>query len=850
MRITEFTLEEYKPLLHNKIHRIHVTNISQITILTGPNGWGKSSILRELTPYPSTRSDYAKSGKKILHITHDKSAYVLTSDFSKTGAHSFIKDDIELNISGTTDVQTDLVNLHFNYSKTLDSLLLGNMKLTNMGRPARRELFMTTYPGSLGFVLNHFTRLSTMSRATASQLKLLKERQTKTSNKLIPEDTLKTYQELKSDLDKTVIQFDQNIFVCNNSLNATRANKSKLMEYAQYDIDYFNNELVVLKKELDVLHNTDGYDIVASDRLEYMLNTTSTILQSLTTEHKTLLQTGISINDEITKYTDYLKMDIKDSIAKCENIIEVQNKILKACKIDSNIPIMDEGGLNHIKSKLENISNLIHWLKAYGKHWTKKEHSDNQLLYAKQNMEVGNLNKLHTDLLNELGLLKTRYDNTNSDAYPVDCKRSCGLRESIEKTLMEIKSDIKNKTTLKDKIFKDLEILKTKQLELKNSLEGRASAEAKIEVLDRLFSHNTWGYYVLGNLDIVSALNSNSTDIWNKLQRLISNSENVIKIKQAKDIISVTNDKLETLKATEIPAKAIITETLVKKEVELKKIHERLDKIADRGKLIQHRRAGYNQHIKLLNKAKALNVTMGKWIEYKKLEADEQLILSIIHDLRTHKTSAHEKLRSIESIIMEQQGYLTILNNELLPTIQELEDKLKTLSIIVEQLSPVSGIPYKYTIQYINDLFNLANKYIRHIWEHDLELVYFTDNVEFDFIFKLLINNASELKDINMCSKGQKSLIDLVVNLAICIYRGYANTYPLKLDEIDDGMTPTHQAKLTEFLGELLQQNTINQVFIMNHHLSVSSSFKDAGVISLSNEDIIPSNCKVISIIN
>lgn len=850
MRIYEFLLEEFKPLLHNNIHKIHVTNISQITILTGPNGWGKSSILRELTPYAATRSDYNKNGKKILYVSHDKSNYILTSDFSKTNAHSFIKDDLELNLSGTTDVQNDLVNTYFEYSKLLDNLLLGNMKITNMGRPARKELFMATYPGSLAFVLNHFNRLASLSRTTAGQLKLFKERQAKIINKLIPQETLKTYSELKADLDKMVIQFDQNIFMCNNMLKTILSSKGELSDCSSFSLTFFNNRIDELKESLNILKTSPDYDIIDGNMLQFSIMNTNNILQSLTNEHKSLLQLGIDIKEEMEKYNQYLNMDIKDSIKRCEIIIEMQTKILEERAIDPDIPIMDMDTLEYIKPKLNDIEGIIQWLSAFGKHWTKEEHRNKQLEYAKLQMEVSRLESRHTDLLNNIGRLTAQLDSVGVNQYPKDCNRTCMLRDNIEKTVKNITDEITEQTKLKDKIFEELKTSKKASEELKLSFEGRSTAEAKIDTLERLISHYQWGFFICNNSTLISSLNSNPIDVWNRLLKVINNSQNAITVKKAKETLEVTKAKLDNLKITDIPAKTIITETLLKKEVELKKIHTKLDNITKKGKLLQARKIGYTKQLNILNEIRQLNTQLKKWIDYKKLEADQQLLTDIIDDLTINKTIAHEKLRSIESIIIEQQGYLTILHDELTPTINELEEKLRRLELIAEQLSPTSGIPYKYSIQYINDLFKLANKFIKHIWEYEIELIYFKDKDNFDFIFKLLINNASELKDINMCSKGQKSLIDLVVNLAICIYRGYSQTYPLKLDEIDDGMTPTHQAKLTEFLGELLQQNTINQVFIMNHQLSVSSSFQNAGVISLSAEDIVPTNCKVISKIN
>ena len=186
MFITRFELHLYKPLLHNNIKHVVVDDLTQQTVLVAPNGFGKSSIMRELTPYPACRSDYEKHGKKIIEIQHEKSYYILTSDFSKiNGAHSFLKDDVELNQSGTTEVQESLVAQHFGYTQVIDKLLSGEYQICSMGTAARKELIYNTYPTSLTFILDKYQALKSMIRTCSNQLKLLNERKLKLTDLLL-----------------------------------------------------------------------------------------------------------------------------------------------------------------------------------------------------------------------------------------------------------------------------------------------------------------------------------------------------------------------------------------------------------------------------------------------------------------------------------------------------------------------------------------------------------------------------------------------------------------------------------------------------------------------------------------
>ena len=241
-----------------------------------------------------------------------------------------------------------------------------------------------------------------------------------------------------------------------------------------------------------------------------------------------------------------------------------------------------------------------------------------------------------------------------------------------------------------------------------------------------------------------------------------------------------------------------------------------------------------------------------KYQAWKKIfihQEELKCLSNMIWYLQEVKQQINEKLRELDTIVKEQTGYLTRLKDEIEPSIQEKTILSKKLTLVAEQLSPTSGIPCRYTVRYVNAILNLANQFIRRVWNYDIELAYFDENKNesFDFTFKLLINHSSEVKDIKFCSKSQKSIINLAMRLAICIYRGYVDQYPIKLDEIDDGCSPIHQDKLTAFLVELLNRKSIIQSFIANQSVTVTGSFADAGMIVLSTDEPLPEHCCVKS---
>ena len=219
MKYVRLYLRGYKPLLYGGTKQIELFDMTQIVVLSGENGKGKSSILRELSPYPATRSDYEKNGIKVIEIEHKDDYYVLTSDFSKTSAHSFKKNDEELNISGTTEVQSDLVNQYFDgFTLLVEKLTSGQCKFSNMIKLERKQVIMATYPSSLLFILEKHKNLMTKIRACNNQLKLVNERKLKLKEAFIADDVLKAHNNMRSLMNEALIALDKDIYMLSQTI--------------------------------------------------------------------------------------------------------------------------------------------------------------------------------------------------------------------------------------------------------------------------------------------------------------------------------------------------------------------------------------------------------------------------------------------------------------------------------------------------------------------------------------------------------------------------------------------------------------------------------------------------------
>ena len=126
------------------IESIEIDILNKILVIIGDNGSGKSTIINEINPLPSTQSDYNKGFSK-LHITHNSKSYVLESNFKKGLHHSFKEEGVELNSSFKNTIQKDLCESAFQYTPFIHNVITMMYKITKMGPNDRRNLFFNAY---------------------------------------------------------------------------------------------------------------------------------------------------------------------------------------------------------------------------------------------------------------------------------------------------------------------------------------------------------------------------------------------------------------------------------------------------------------------------------------------------------------------------------------------------------------------------------------------------------------------------------------------------------------------------------------------------------------------------------
>lgn len=838
MFITKLELHGYKPLLHSRIHSLVMMFTAKTQIIIGQNGSGKSSIMRELTPLPPTRTDFESDGKKIIELIHDDCQYCLTSDFTEQKAHSFIRGNTELNISGNTDIQTELCVKYLGLTPVINSLSTLSKRICSITRSERRDFLLSVHPSNLQFILDKHKKVSSEIRSFNSNLKMLNERYAELKSHIQSHEVLAELTKTKDELDLTSNSLDQLLFCVLNEKNIW----SKKIEDVSIDnrsiLNKIMSEFKTLITSIQSIKNSISGVSTEKD-IEFTIFKLTHLIETKTVKLNEILNISSELKDRIESDKSKLSNDTKETVEKIESEITTTKDLINSIVIDDTLPILPIDTVLQIKEHhYERFKNSILTIRDNGKVW-----SSNVLREVKTRIQMCATEiRKNTDAVEQLekekDALSREIESYESKPYPRSCTLDCILKENRDKHVAELKSYL-NKIVIRIKSCTDIIDFNSKRIKrFKDNISPSKQMEDDILYLENLFSYSTWGSVILNGENLIKLLNTNPMYLINQLTKVLKNSE----AGNNKSVLIKTLEGLElkhkTLKDISLTSVDMITKTMLDNQLKLQKLIE--DYSTESSNIIT-----LNKDLSNVKVFKEQISKLTSLIEKFKYHADQLIIQShvtfynsLYSEFNNTKTKITEKLSDLNRIIKEQDGYLTRLNSEIVPLQTSTTTKLKKWSNVEYALSPSKGIPHSYMYRYLNSVIDLTNFYIRKVWTYDLELDLISESDDITFSFPFTLNKHSTVKDISFGSDAQREMIDLAFALSVLTHLGVMNNYPLKLDEPDSGFSHGHRTKLLELLGSMIRDNEISQLFLVNHHFAGYTALK-AETLVLSEEDIV-----------
>ena len=804
MKILNIKLEGYKLFPLKPIKYLEYKPNKKLQLILGTNGSGKSSLLKELFPTtPELTQEFYSKGFKEITLEHNNSIFILKSSINnKKIIHSFIKDGKELNNTGKKNIQTILIEEHFNMDTNFKNILLGIETFTSMSPSKRKEILIKMSNINFNFIYNIFHKVKNEERDIKSNIKFL-------NNKI-----LLNKDKILEDKDKEELEF--NISIYKEVIDWLLENKEQSIK--KYDIKLLLEKINDLTIKINNILEKDND--LKYDKLNNLLIKLESIYNNKKEEKNKLYKKYSELEENILKIKS-IKFNSLEELKKEKNdLLRKKEKLLKDLPFDINNKINTYNTiLNNIKDILIlSINNLpetdyeLYNLKNFNKITNSLNELNKTLLDKKELLNKLNvaLDKIdHLQKCNKVTCPKCSttflpgYDLTKHNSYKANYNKT--------------KKEIDNLTILKEKyenflsnfkIYKDnlnnILILKNKYKDIDNFFNWLLE-DCNIE--DFYFNYNS-----LKNK--INLLNIKYLSIINDLDNINIKIEDLNK----EHIFLENNDKLE-----------IFEEEYNKIKNDLYKINNLLKTLELKINNIKNK---INLSKKLIDYKHELNIALRgsqSFIETRKKEICNEVLIDIINKLRIDLNNFEHKLINNNKIIK-------ILEEDI-KDYKNLEDNKNIINILKEELSPDKGLIADTILSFINKFISNINNIIENIWEYQMELVPINmKNGDLDYLFPVQVSDTHLVSDISKVSSSMKEVIDLAFKLVFMKYMKLDN-YPLYLDEFGRTMDGKHQDNAFRIIEKLINSN-IPQIFLISHYENCYGRFTNADINILDDTNI------------
>lgn len=839
MKILSVCIEQLKRFGLSGIRQLEFTATSPIQIFIGENGSGKSSLLEELHPCPAVKPAYGKNGIKQLTIEHEGDRYVITSDFGSTGgAHSFVKNDTELNISGTAGIQIELAEQHLGYTQLVHDILFSRIPMCQMSKVDRKQFLLAINPIDLSLVIERHKLISSKIREYKSQLILLHKKKQEIETKLINDGLLEELKQKQIALNKELTSITSELY----HLEQIQAEiNSKLQEFESISIEELKARFSQIKQEcIRLLPTLERYKLVDRSKSEEELASIYRLHQQKTQILETQIQSQESqiqsVVQDLTRYKKY--SDNLDSTVTTETI-EQELKHLKSKKydIDVSLPKIPSHEYEHHQLVFREWTTLLHRYLEIRKQWCIRPGVSNKIKYQLLPRYTQRVTGTQVELDKLEQKIKEDQATLQRALLVAPCsdilKESCEYYRSYHEKTHTVRENLK--------VYEQLKQTHTKKIERNTRVVDRLtvlldSYEVLEELLIRMVDLLQSTVFRQSVTGLAKLLTIPSIPLTREFQQALLDAPKIYEQEKDQQKINELTTKLTSMIESKIPSVDFAKELITTKEQEKTVLEQELQLYLH--KHLEHAKlySIHEDYFALKSRIDKIQMALSEYNKLYILLHNQQFCTMLITDLKTRSNEVNKSLREIETTLTDQTGYKARLEDTV-KTLIELDKRKSDLEIIEKALSPYSGFPYQHMVDYTNVLIKNVNYVLSQVWSYPLSLCPIDDNNPLDGTFKVDIDGIIS-PDISKLSKSQKTIINLAWTFAFIISKKLTN-YPVFLDECDDGLNPFHKQKLLEWLKLVVEQGYVSQLWMVHHDAILYEGFTDAEVLCLKDDNTV-----------
>lgn len=833
MKLLSIDIKGLLAFQFSDIRRLQAEFSKDLQIIIGTNGSGKTHLLKQLGVSPPTRSDYKKNGYKELTFLHNNEIITLVSDFTnKTSPHKFFVGDPaisnnNLNVSGNTSIQEELLARYFNHNKFLDDILFNRLNLTQMRIGERKVFLMETNPSDIGFILNHQKKISSRIKGLNTTLSVMTNRKVELESLMLTEAQLKEYTDQKKVLEQKLTETVSTITQIETMLLTLP--DSEITDQTPLRQDIVNTR-IKLNKLFSLVRDIGKNHINENDN-------------SFILKQKELETTIASINDQLEDIA-FDKQSILDQLQSCTDDSVYKEHKLLLCRYDSIIKELENNTLTvpigknflYLKDKvLEELSKLLEPFDSnqYQFFYTKNKRAIKESQIYSYRNKINILEETISDYNKQLSEL----EDIDKEKIPENpCSKSkCFLYVNYMSKLDKLLS---RKTYLNNQLsYMNSKLSKYKFFydRLEQQLQQIGDVLALVKPI---FHLGNVTYPFLKDLfteQVYTSLKTDNRYIYRKVYECFVKSENYYKLQET---LAVREQEINKFSNKNI----LMVETKNKLQSDLEKIVSKFDKLNERSNKYKAELREvsskievvreYRECVKLFNHYNDSVLPETLLLEEKKYHA--ALFKHMLSVLKPYQNNIVEQLGGISTILTKQNSIRDRYHNEILSQLDDVKKEKDDLTYINQALIQ---IPIEHTISYLNKIIEIMNIYMGMVFTYEFYIHAFTVNDTLDFKFKVQVEDVV-VPDVSECSEAQSEMINIAFGLAIRTMLGF-NDYPIYLDECGRTFDPTHKERLLLLLQHILDNNVVSQIFMVNHHAVIHEAFNNSETLVLNDNNIL-----------
>lgn len=846
MRLTYAMFRGYKRHHLARIKEMEVEFTRPVTIITGPNGYSKSSTLMELGCFPAVRTAYDPDGRKELHVEHDGHLFKLISDFSsKISPHSFIMDGVELNTGHTTDIQEELLIKHFGLTVPIRNLIYYKLKMCSLTRTERKNLFLNINPLDLSLILTIHKAALAKFKDCRANLQLLNTRKVELESKLMDPQVLNQHVKTKQELNDLILEIDKVVYNLSQHIAGLKERYSDELSYHRSCIDN-NHQLIPAQEILSeckniIKHATKYREVARGD--EFITKRSELKMKQLQTDDKIneIRNTVASLSKEINEYQEHIDQDHGRTVSTVEKELgDIETELKNYSNLpDEVIPVNLRSHYNEAANELREVlfifrDSEIKMIAPTQIHsW---EQQADQLRYQATsiNTKLANLQVVMQEQLADLEA------NKSKAAIPTDCKHpDCGLKVLFEQRQRRI-DELYQSNLIQEKAYKQqLEELQKQLQEVAAKVSPYQDGKLvyHFDHVQSILREIPYFHPATNTEELIRLLNTQPMSIYTDLIKLLEDSakhDSYEALLKQKNILTA---ELNALAKSSGISKDFLQKKLAEKEHQVKEYLAKLTTLEHTQKEISDTYNLYLEYAAATNKVEEFQRTYSRGekalIVYQAIRYWTKLSDKFLEA----KSRLSEELRSLDILVRDQEVLRRSYNSETINLLKQVTEDKDLFERIEMALSPNSGIPFKSMVKYLNALINNANYFLSQLWNYKLKLTNIDNDRALDYNFRIEVGNELA-SDINVLSEGQAEVVNLVWVLTILLQLKQLDQIPLYLDEGGRALDASHRAKLLSFLSKLIETNHIKQLFMVSHYEEFIHGFPDSDIIYLNPGDM------------